>query len=119
MVFLGPKDTILHPVSESSVDGFVKDEQPRHYTHVTESSSSESSSRSQSPDTWKPPGTGSGSSPDSSNIKSSKSSDEVLVMETLSQGQQLHHGNSGELEEKAEEKDSGLNGNILLYHIYK
>ena len=38
--FLGAKDTILHPVSESSVDGFVKDEQPRHYTHVSEGSSS-------------------------------------------------------------------------------
>jgi len=43
------------------------------------------------------------------------------MMETFSQGQQLHHGNSGALEEKAdattttsEEKDSGLNGNIIL-----
>lgn len=102
------------------MDGFVKDEQLRHDTHVSEGSSSWSSSRSQSPDIWKHPSTGSGSSPDSNNRKSSKSSDEVLVMETFSQGQQLHHGNSGALEEKAdttttsEEKDSGLNGIIIL-----
>lgn len=100
--FLGTKDTILHPVRESSVDGFVKDEPPRHYTHVNEGSSSGSSSRSQSPDVWKPPSTGSGSSPDSNNRKSSKSSDEVLVM------------NADATTTTSEEKDSGLNGNIIL-----
>lgn len=93
--FLGPKDTILHPVSESSVDGFVKDEQPRHYTHVSEGSSSGSSSRSQSPDIWKPPSTGSGSSPDSNNRKSSQEKADATTT-------------------TSEEKDSGLNGNIIL-----
>lgn len=83
------------------MDGFVKDEQPRHYTHVSEGSSSGSSSRSQSPDVCKL-NTGSGSSPDSYNRKSSKSSEEVLVM------------NADATTTTSEEKDSGLNGNIIL-----
>lgn len=45
---------VSEPVREVKVDEFMKDELPRRQPH--ESSGSGSSSRSESPDTWRPPG---------------------------------------------------------------
>ncbi|XP_052087848.1 uncharacterized protein LOC127724886 [Mytilus californianus] len=48
------KVKVSEPVREVKVDEFMKDELPRRQPH--ESSGSGSSSRSESPDTWRPPG---------------------------------------------------------------
>ena len=93
------------------VDDFIKDDQPRSHIPVCESSSSGSSSRSDSPDTWKPPCTGSASSPESNDGKTSTGIGSNSMTVALDQSQQSQSGDRG-AQREIESDESKISSDI-------
>ena len=91
------------------VDDFIKDEQPRR--HIPVSSSSLSSSRSDSPDTWKPPCTGSASSLESNDGKTNTGIDTNSMTEAFAHIQQSQSGDRG-AQRKIESDESKMSSDI-------